>query len=654
VLTKTQLLGFNAENYRPIIEKWGQAANSVSSASSTISGAADQIYDWTGPAADQALTTMGDLVAVVVNAPQLFNEAQDTLGAFVATVYQQQEILTGALKKARSLNCAVDEDGTVTAPPQPSPAPPESCPMDPHLAASWAQEQQAYYRIPEVKTWQAATRQAPGLQSTIHDALQLASAADSRAARDLQAGIQGGSDVQKIVAGQDRTGSYLGNLYADTQKLVDGHQWMQQYVHQVAALLPKAADGDSAAVAELDQLAPLTWNEDFGASLMNQLGAAGLEHLPIEMGEKLQEIANGQGDPSRVPGLVARDHAILSFLGNSLASASNSPDLSPGFVQALTNDDTAQYDDTAQIDDAPHREHGPAGLWALGQILGASSKDAQYGSQFLTTVGTAIINFDGQHATTHHYIDAPYDYPGPFAYPYATNASPWANNMNLSAGSQPSGPTFFGVTDSGGDPIYGLMHAAADSPAAALALFHSAANLHTVLTDLPWNYDHASSLGSALQAAGTGPGALRANLTSSIVNILAGQYGNHAGYAAQMSGLNTHIASILAQPQDIAAMNQAIGSDIQEPSGTSIPTGADGIGPSFQTSDLALVLGFIGQTPSAYSTLLHAQAQYMANQLNQAVAAAQAQPGGIHNPANNSMIAQDLSQGMATLGSWGC
>ena len=632
MLTTTDLLAFDGSGYSLVIEKWGRAAAAVSSASNTISGIGDQMSDWTGPAASQALATMTDLVVVVASNPGLLNDAQDTVAAFVATVNQQQEILKSAMAKADSLHCTIGLDGTVTAPPQPPGEPPQSCLPDPIQEAARAKAQEAYNNTPAVQTWQAATQQAPALEATIQGALKAAAAADGRASGDLEAGTRGGTDVQRIVTGQDPTGSYAVNLYADTQTLADGQRWVQRLAEQAAGLLPKAAEGDAAAVAQLEAMTPLSYDQDFGANLMNRLGAAGLEALPVEMGQKLQDLAPG-GSPD-LPSLLRGDQGVLRFLGDSLASASNSPNLSADFVNGLTNNDSALS--------AYGRLPGPAGFWSLGQILGASSGAVPYDPQFLDTVGTAIINFDRHQDPILGYEDI-----GPFFYP-------WANNLNLSPDAVLSlSASFHGVSDSGGDPVYGLMHVAAFSPAAAQTLFGSHGNLNAVLTQLSWNFDHGSALGAALQAATTGPGAATASLTSNIVHILALQYADDSSYAAQMSGLNAHVANILAQPQNLMALNQAVAENVQNKPGTwfRYPAidGEGGIGPSFQSTDLALVLGFISQTPSAYATLQSHEAHYLATELNQAVANALAQPGGLHNPLGSSGIQQALSQGMTTL-----
>lgn len=639
MVTITQLLDFNVEGYRPLIEKWGQAADAISSAASTISSTGDQMSTWTGPAADQAVNTMGHLVEVVADAPQLLNEAQDTLGAFVTAVYQQQEVLKAAVHKAESLGCFVADDGTVTPPPQPAGEPPQACPPDPHLAAKWAQEQEAYDNNPAVKNWRTATEQAPGLQSTIQGALQAATAADARAERDLEAGIRGGTDIRKIVAGQDRTGSYLADLYGAGQTAADGQRWMEQYVHQAAALLPKAANGDIAAAAQIGEMTPLSWDQAFGASLMNQLGAAGLEKLPVEMGQKMQDLHDG-GLSASMPGLLQADRTVLQFLGDSLASASSSPDLSPEFVRGLLNDQTVPASEPSGLD------AGPAGFWALGQILGASTGAVQYNAQFLDTVGTAIIHFDSMRDPAFGYEDL-----GPFTFP-------WANNLNLPLNAQLDlNASYHAIADSGGDPVYGLMHAATISPAAAQTLFSSHGNLNTLLTQLPWQFDHGSSLGAALQSATAGPGPVTAAIASNMVHIMAGQYSSNSGYAAQMSGINSHVASILAEPQNIMAINRAIAENIQNTPGTAYHYpevgGQGGIGPSFHSGDLALVLGAVGQTPAAYTTLQNAEAHYMAGQLNQAVASAMGEKGGLSNPQANSAIQQALSQGMTTLGYMG-
>ena len=636
MLTLGQLLSFDANTYSTVIEKWGQAADAINSASNTIASIGGQTSSWTGPAADQALATLGDLVAVVASSPGLINDAQDTVAAFAAAVNQQKEIATSAVKTAESLGCTVSADGTLTPPPQPSGEPPQVCFSDPVQEAARMQAQEAYDRSPAVQNWQTAMRQAPGLQARIQEALHAATAADSRAASDLEAGIRGGMDVQKIVTGHDPSGSYALNLYADTQKLADGQVWVQGYVKQAASLLPESAKGDSAAAAQLEVLAPLAYDQDFAASLMNQLGAAGLEQLPVEMGQHLQDLA--PGDPPDLPQVLSDDQAVLRFLGDSLASASNSPNLSGAFIEGLTSNDSALA--------AYGRAPGPSGFWALGQILGATTTNAApYDPQFLNTVGTAIINFDRQQDAVMGYEDL-----GPFFFP-------WANNLNLPMGAVLSvSASFHGVTDSGGDPIYGLMHAVALSPAAALTLFSSHANLSAVLTQLPWNFDQGSALGRALQAAAHGPGKVTALLTSNIVHILGLQYQHDSGYAAQMSGLNAHVADILAQRQNIMAINQAIAGNIQPgPDQTwSYPhvNGQGGIGPGFNGQELAVVLGTISQSPSAYETLQAAQVSYLRDELDSAVAAAMAikgPTGGISGTAGSSLIEQTLGQGIGTL-----
>lgn len=626
MLTKTQLLDFDGSRYTTVIQRWGQAADAVSSASSTISGMGGQMTNWTGPAANQALTTMGDLVSVVASSPGLLNEAQDTLAAFVVAINQQQDILKSVIAKADALQCTVGEDGTVTPPPAPV-EPPQACLPDPVAEAARVKAQEAY------DNWQSVADQGARLQTAAQEALQAASAADSRASGELEAGVQGGSDVQHIVTGQDPTGSYTANLYADTQRLADGQKWVQQYVKQAAVLLPKAAAGDSAAAAQLATLRALSYDQDFGAALMNQLGAAGLEKLPLEMGQKVQAIIDNPGDPADLRTLLLQDQAVLHFLGDSLASASNSPNLSPAFVAGLTNNDTV-----VEVDS---RLPGPAGFWSLGQILGASTGAVQYDPAFLDTVGTAIIHYDGKQAAM-----VGYEGIGPFSYP-------WANNLDLSANAILSQNSFHGITDVGGDPIYGLMHAAAFSPAAAQALFTSHGNLNIVLTQLPWNFDQGSALGAALQAATSGPGAVTASITSNIVHTLALQYQNDSGYAAQMAGLNSYVAKILAQPQSIMAINRTIGEGIQAWPDTSYRyidvNGQGGLGPGFNGMNLAEVLGVISQTPAAYHILQTAQVSYMTAELDQAVAAARNAPGGISGAAGSSLIGQALDQGTTNL-----
>src|ERR1700749_1918779 len=107
MLTLGQLLSFDGGSYAAVIEKGGQAADAVNSASSTIASIGGQTSTWTGRAADQALAALGDLVAVVASSPGLINDAQDTVAAFAAAVNQQKEIATSAVKTADSLGCTV-------------------------------------------------------------------------------------------------------------------------------------------------------------------------------------------------------------------------------------------------------------------------------------------------------------------------------------------------------------------------------------------------------------------------------------------------------------------------------------------------------------------------------------------------------------------
>jgi hypothetical protein len=645
MLTKTQLLGFQADTYYAAIERWGQAADAVNAACNTILGVGGQISDWTGPAADQAAATANDLLVAVEASPNLLNDAQDTVAAFAATVNEQQQILQTAINRAQSLSCSVSEDGTVTPPAQPPGEPPSVCSPEYKTETALQNAQEAYYNSSAFQQWQAATEQAPGLQTTIQAALQAATAADSRAARDLEAGIRGAGDVGKILAGRDPTGSYATNLEADTQTLGDGQRWLQPYVKQAAGLLPEAANGDTAAAKQLELLTPLSYDQDFSAALMNRLGAAGLEKLPLEMGEKLQDLS--AGDPELMSTVRPYDQAVLHFLGDSLASASNSPNLSAGFVQRLAAND-------ALMDpDSPDDE--PVGFWALGQILGGSTGAVQYNPQFLDTVGTAIINFDAKQEANPLFKG--WEYTGPFM-------SPWANNMNLPSSFnffRADEPSFGGNIDSGGDPIYGLMHAAALSPAAAQALFGCNVNpktgaapenpnLRIVLTQLPWTFDRGSALGAALQAATSGPGAVSDGITSDIVHTLALQYEQDSGYAAQMSGLDTHVANILSQQQNMLAINKTVGGDDIAAGPNSVYAYATGlVGPGFDRQDLARVLGVISQNPSAYGTLQTAQVKYLQTQLDEAVASAMA-TGGISTSPNASAIGQVLNEGTTTLG----
>lgn len=632
MLTKTQLLNFDPGPYTSVIAKWGTAADAMSSATSTISSAGEEMATWTGPAADQANVTMGNLVTVVADAggtggPGLLSEAQDTLAAFTTAVSQQKQTLTDAVTKATSLQCTVGEDGTVTPPSQPAGEPPQVCYADPQQEAARQKAQTAYDNSPAVQNWQKAAQQAPALQTTIQAALKAAAAADARAAHDLEAGIRAGSDVQKIVSNRDANGSAATDLFGDSQTLGDGTKWVDQYVHQAASLLPKAAKGDSGAVSQLRVLTPLSYDQSFSAGLMNQLGAKGLENLPLAMAQKLQnDVLAGQ---QAVQTDRSNDQTVLGFLSTSLASASNSPDLSPSFVNGLTNNDTVN---------GPDGGNG-AGYWSLGQILGASNGKVAYDPQFFNTVGTSIISYEGKLAK-----NAPvqgWETNGPFL-------SPWADNLNLPANANlMNEPLYGGVLDSGGNPVYGLMHAAAGSPAAAQALFapngnHENPNLNTALTVLPWTYDKGSTLGGALQAAASGQSPASAGITSDIVHTLAGKYEHDSSYAGDMTGLRPAIANILSQSQNMVAINKTIDQGVSSgPDSTfnyTDPAGQGGIGPGFSAPDLARVLGVVSQDPSAYGALQTAQVNYLGVELNHAVA------GG-----NPSSVAQSLNEGTTTL-----
>ena len=385
MLTTSQLQQFEPDAYTGVIVRWGQAADAISSASSTISGIGEQMSRWTGPAADQALTTMGDLVTVVADSPGLLSDAQDTLAAFVAAVSQEREVLQTALVKARSLHCSVAEDGTVTPPLQPPGAPTPASGGDPVQDATQRAAQTAYDNSPAVQAWLNATQQAPGLQATIQEALQRAAAADHRAASDLEAGIRGGADVRRIVAGQDVTGGSAEDLFQDTEALGDGTAWVEQYAKEAASLLPRAARGDAGAASQLALLTSLSYDQDFGANLMARLGAAGLEKIPATMGQELSTLLDG--DPEAAGVIRQADQSVLRFLADSLASASQNPNLDPAFVQALTGNATVAN---------PDGLGPPIGFWSLGQILGAATGVVTYAPSFLDTVGTAIINQDRQ------------------------------------------------------------------------------------------------------------------------------------------------------------------------------------------------------------------------------------------------------------------
>ncbi len=537
MLTKTQLQSFDAGAYAGVIEKWGRAADAVSSASNTVSSTGSQMSAWTGRAADQALATMGDLVTVVAASPGLLSEAQDTVAAFVTSVSQQQAILKTALAKAQALQCTVGEDGTVTPPVQPPGEPPPVCSPDPGQEAALARAQMAYDNSPAVQTWRSATQEAPALQASIQEALRAATAADSRAAGDLDAGIRGGTDVKRIVAGDDPTGSYAANLFQDTQTLGDGKAWVAQYVDQTASLLSKAAGGNAGAVSELRLLTPLTYDQDFGAALMNRLGAAGLEKIPLMMGQGID--AAGYGDAGRFQAIRQNDQSVLRFLADSLASASDSPGLDPSFVQALTSNDRAKNPDG----------DGPGvGFWSLGQILGAASGAVPYDPRFLDTVGTAIIAYDKQQQA--NALIAGWEYDGPFQ-------NPWANNLNLPASFnflQANEPVFFGVTDSGGDPVYGLMHAATVSPQAALSLL-SRDNYGdlTYLMGRTWTFDHGSAFGAAIASAGDQPGnaatALSAHALRDYLPHLGhmqnGQFVTASYDGGPLSGINAGLGQVV-------------------------------------------------------------------------------------------------------------
>ena len=145
-----------------------------------------------------------------------------------------------------------------------------------------------------------------------------------------------------------------------------------------------------------------------------------------------------------------------------------------------------------------------ARAWVSGRSVrfwGRRAAPFPYDPQFLDTVGTAIIAYDKQQQA--NALIAGWEYNGPFQ-------NPWANNLNLPASFnflRANEPVFFGVTDSGGDPVYGLMHAATVSPQAALSLLSrdNYANLN-YLMGRTWTFDHGSALGGAIASAGDQPG----------------------------------------------------------------------------------------------------------------------------------------------------
>ncbi|MDQ2728166.1 MAG: hypothetical protein M3Y91_09975 [Actinomycetota bacterium] len=631
MITVSKLRGFDGGTYTAITTKLGTAVEALNSAQGSISGAGGQMTYWQGPAADAANATMANLVTVVSSAPAVLSTAQDAVAAFVAAVSQQKVALDGLVHQVPP-GCHVAEDGTVSVPPgQPTNQPPQMCFTDPAQEAARINAQNAYDSA--MSAWQAAKAKAAQLQTQIQQVLQQATAADSRATADLDAAIKGGTDVGKIIAGQDAGGSYATNLWNDAQN-TDAQKWVQSFVNQAASLLPQAAKGDHNAVATLGTLADLSHDQTFSASLMNKLGAKGLEALPVAMGENM----NNQRSIQDAQNVYNSNHSVLGFLANSLASASNSLNLDPTFAQSLIA--TADHNAKDLNGSKPS-----SGYWGLGQILGAASGQPPFEAQFLNTVGTGIINWDKQNQQNG--LGHGMEYTGPYMFAAA-------NNLNLSPQSimGASLPMMMGHLDSGGSPMYGLMHAAAVSPLAAQALFAPRygggenPNLNYVLTGTPWTYDKGASLGSALQAATAGPSTTTtAGITSNMVHTLATQYKMNSGYADQMSALRPAVANILSQKPDIAAVNMTIEGYPNSTTGSRLYPGPGGsvfVAPTFNGVDLARVLGVVSQDKSAYSTLQAGQVGYLNSSLNQAVI-------GYKTSHDPSGIEQSLNKGTSTL-----
>ncbi|MFI7613932.1 hypothetical protein ACIBP6_22145 [Nonomuraea terrae] len=138
----------------------------------------------------------------------------------------------------------------------------------------------------------------------------------------------------------------------------------------------KAADGDTAALAELLSYASRTGDAAFATTFLGVLGAAGVTRLPGALAVRLRD-AKARGDAALLGRLSGQGKKALLLLSTALATATD-----PGFLADLVKHGRAQ-----------HRVGGTtySGYQAQALIWRAHDGRPPYSKEFMEVVGRDVI-----------------------------------------------------------------------------------------------------------------------------------------------------------------------------------------------------------------------------------------------------------------------